>query len=224
MAELHITLGNKRYSSWSMRPWLALKATSLPFTEQVYCLGSDEMNAWLAANSPNRKVPLLQHGDLKVWDSLAIIEYLAELAPEAGLWPADREARAIARAVSAEMHSGFQPLRQSLGMNVARTYPGFAVPADAQADIDRIQALWAECRKRFGAKGANGDGPFLFGAFSAADCMYAPVVTRFMTYDVTLTPEAQAYVDAMLAQPFVAEWIAAGRAEPWVLEKYEVAA
>ena len=200
-----------------MRPWLALKATGLPFTEQVCCLFTDEMNNWLAANSPNRKVPLLQHGDLKIWDSLAIIEYLAELAPEAGLWPADREARAIARSVSAEMHSGFQPLRQNLGMNVARTYPGFEVPEAAQADIDRIQALWADCRQRFG-KG----GPFLFGAFSAADCMYAPVVTRFVTYDVKLTPEAQAYVDAMLAQPFVAEWIASGQAEPWVVEKYEL--
>lgn len=219
MADLHITLGNKRYSSWSMRPWLALKATGLPFTEQVYCLGSDEMNNWLATNSPNRKVPLLQHGDLKIWDSLAIIEYLAELAPEAGLWPKDREARAIARSVSAEMHSGFQPLRQHLGMNVARTYPGFAVPADAQADIDRVQALWAGCLRKYGA---NGDGPFLFGSFSAADCMYAPVVTRFVTYDVKLTPECQAYVDAMLAQPFVAEWIASGQAEPWVVEKYEL--
>jgi len=219
MADLHITLGNKRYSSWSMRPWLALKATGLPFTEDVFCLGSDEMNDWLAANSPNRKVPLLQHGDLKIWDSLAIIEYLAELAPEAGLWPQDRAARAIARSVSAEMHSGFQPLRQSLGMNVARTFPGFAVPEAAQADIDRLQAIWAECRKNYGA-----GGPFLFGAFSAADCMYAPVVTRFVTYDVKLTPESQAYVDAMLAQPFVAEWIAAGKAEPWVVEKYEAVA
>lgn len=220
MADLHITLGNKKYSSWSMRPWLALKATGLPFTESVYCLGSDEMNTWLAANSPNRKVPLLQHGDLKVWDSLAIIEYLAELAPEAGLWPQDAQARAVARSVSAEMHSGFQPLRQALGMNVARTFPGFAIPEAAQADINRIQTLWADCRQRFGEKAG---GPFLFGAFSAADCMYAPVVTRFVTYDVKLTPEAQSYVDAMLAQPFVAEWIAAGKAEPWVVEKYELA-
>jgi len=218
MADLHLTIGNKAYSSWSMRPWLALKASGLPFDETVLCLFTEETNAWLAANSPNRKVPLLRHGDLRIWDSLAIIEYLAELAPESGLWPKDSKARAIARSVSAEMHSGFQALRQHLGMNVRRTYPGFAVPADAQADIDRVQAIWAECRKTYGA-----GGPFLFGAFSAADCMYAPVVTRFVTYDVKLTPEAQDYVNAMLAQPFVADWIAAGKAEPWVIEKYELA-
>lgn len=222
MADLHLTIGNKAYSSWSMRPWLALKATNLPFTETVLNLFTEETTAWLAAHSPNRKVPLLEAGALKVWDSLAIIEYLAEIAPESGLWPEDTNARAVARSVSAEMHSGFQALRQNLGMNVRRRYPGFEIPADAQADIDRIEAIWADCRRRFGNLSERGGGPFLFGAFSAADCMYGPVVTRFVTYGVKLKPESQAYVEAMMAQPFMAEWYAAAQAEPWVIEKYEL--
>lgn len=219
MAELHLTLGNKNYSSWSVRPWLALKASGLPFTETVLPLYAEETNAWLAANAPNRKVPLLEHGDLKIWDSLAIVEYVAELAPEAGLWPRDREARAVARSACAEMHSGFQGLRQNLGMNARRRVEGFTVPEAAQADIARVQALWADCRKRFGEKAG---GPFLFGAFSAADCCYAPVVSRFVTYGVELTPEAQDYVNAVMDHPFVREWMDDARAEPWVIEKFEV--
>jgi len=219
MAELHLTLGNKNYSSWSVRPWLALKASGLPFTETTYGLYTEEMDAWIAANAPNRKVPQLQHGALRIWDSLAIIEYVAELAPEAGLWPRDREARAIARAVCAEMHSGFQALRQNLGMNSRRRYSNFVVPEAAQADIERIQALWADCRQRFGAKAG---GPFLFGAFGAADCYFAPVVSRFVTYGVALTPEAQTYVDAVMAHPFVVQWMEDAKAEPWVIDKYEL--
>lgn len=218
MSDLHLVIGNRNYSSWSLRPWLALKATGLPFSETVLNLYTDETTAWLAATSPNRKVPLLEVGTLKIWDSLAIIEYLAELAPGAGLWPEDATARAIARSVSAEMHAGFQALRQHLGMNIRKRFPGYPVPAAALADIDRVQALWADCRARFGA-----GGPFLFGAFSAADCMYAPVVTRFVTYDVALTPAAQAYVEAMVAQPWLAEWSVAAEQEPWVIEKFEAA-
>jgi glutathione S-transferase len=208
MSGLTLVIGSKTFSSWSLRPWLAIKHTGLPFTEVVVPLYKPGTKESILRHSPTGKVPVLKHGDLTVWDSLAIIEYLAELAPESGLWPADRAARAIARSACAEMHSGFPALRSNMGMNVLKSAPGEGRTPDTLADIARIQALWGECRARFGA-----GGPFLFGTFSAADCMFAPVVTRFETYAVDLDPVAKAYVEAVLATPEIAEWKAGARAE-----------
>lgn len=207
MAELVLVIGNKRYSSWSLRPWLALKQAGLAFDEIMVTLRQPETKTHILEHSPSGKVPLLKHGDLIVWESLAICEYLAELAPS--LWPEDRAARAVARAVSTEMHSGFMALRQNLPMDVIAVTPLATVPAEAQADIARIQAIWNDCRRRFG-KG----GPFLFGRFSIADAMYAPVATRFVTYGVTLDAVSQAYVEAIRALPAMRAWKAAAETEP----------
>jgi len=213
MADFTIVIGNKAYSSWSLRPWLALKQTGVPFEEVVIPLRGPDTKARILDHSPAGKVPVLRHGDLTIWDSLAICEYLAELFPGAGLWPADRVARARARSVTAEMHSGFQDLRSNLFMDLKRTLDMPERREKAKADIARIQAIWEDCRQAFGV-----GGPFLFGRFSIADCFYAPVVTRFVTWQVPLDDIAADYVEAILAHPAMKEWTDAGRAEPWTLE------
>jgi glutathione S-transferase len=210
MAELTLVIGNKRYSSWSLRPWIALKQIGLPFREVLVVLRRPETKADILKHSPSGKIPCLIDGELSVWDSLAILEYLNELKPEAQLWPRDRTARAFARAISAEMHSGFTALRQHLGMDLQREPQPGTWPAEVSADIERVQAIWAECRTRHGA-----GGPFLFGHFTAADAMYAPVVTRFHRYAVRLDPVLTAYRDAVLALPAMQEWTAAAQKEPW---------
>lgn len=204
MSGLTLVVGSKRFSSWSLRPWLALRHTGLPFTETVIELYRPETKAEILKHNPAGKVPVLIDGDITVWDSLAIIEYLAEVAPEAGLWPADRAARAMARSISAEMHSGFPALREHMGMDLLADKPGEGRDPRAMADVSRILTIWREARTRFGA-----DGPFLFGRFSAADCMYAPVATRFKTYAVELDPVCRAYADAVLAWPALREWTSA---------------
>ena len=209
MAELTLVIGNKQFSSWSLRPWLALKQIGLPFREVLVLLRRPETRAEILKYSPSGKVPYLIDGSLGVWDSLAIIEYLNELKPEARLWPADRAARAFARSISAEMHSGFAALRQHLGMDLTRTPAKGEWPAEAAADIERVQAIWAEARARYGS-----GGPFLFGQFTAADAMYAPVVTRFHRYGVPLDSALAAYRDAVLALPAMQEWTAAAQKEP----------
>ena len=215
---LRILVGNKRYSSWSLRGWLAVKQSGLPHDERMIPMWTAEYDAAKADGTlPSGKVPTLWDGDVPVWDSLAIIDYLADKVGAERFWPADPAARALARSIAAEMHSGFVALRQQCGMNLRRHYPNFAVSAETQADIDRIVSLWTEARSRFGA-----GGDFLFGSFGAADIMYAPVVTRFVTYDVKLPPVAQAYVEAMVAHPFMREWQAGADAEDIVLEKYEL--
>jgi glutathione S-transferase len=216
MAELAITIGNKNYSSWSMRGWLALKATGAAFDEEVIPLDEPGTRAEILKHSPSGRLPALKHGELVVWDSLAICEYLAEVFPAARLWPADAAARAVARSVSAEMHSGFQALRSHWPMNIRSSFPARGVTPEVQADLLRIQAIWKDCRKHFGE-----GGPFLFGSFGNADCMYAPVVSRFRTYKAELEAEAQAYVDAVWAHPAVQEWAATAANEPWIIEKYE---
>lgn len=213
MSDLTLILGNKAYSSWSLRPWLALKHTGRPFAEVVIPLRRPDTKARILEHSPAGKVPVLKHGDLAVWDSLAICEYLADLFPDSALWPQNPAARAVARAVSAEMHSGFQALRSSMPMDLKRKAPGEGMTEATVADIARVSALWADCRARFGD-----GGPFLFGRFSIADAMYAPVVTRFDTYGVALGDTARAYADAVLAMPAMRDWTEAGRAEPWTID------
>ena len=218
-AEMTLTLviGNKNYSSWSMRPWVALKAAGIAFEEKfipLYTGAADKQRILDVTRSG--KVPALIDGDVTVWDSLAIIEYAAERFPDAHLWPADAASRAHARSVSAEMHSGFAALRNECGMNLHRPIAAKALSDNARADIARIQELWTDCRSRYGKA-----GPFLFGAFTAADAMYAPVVHRFRTYAIDVSPPVRAYMEAMMALPAFAQWTAEGLAETIVLEKFE---
>jgi glutathione S-transferase len=214
---LALVIGNKNYSSWSLRPWLAMKAAGIAFDETLISLDARDFKARVTALSGAGRVPILIDGDVRVWESLAILEYLAEKFPAAGLWPKHTAARAHARAISSEMHSGFMPLRRHLPMNVARPVKKRALDDAAAADAARIDAIWSECRLRFGAGGA-----FLFGAFGAADAMYAPVVWRFHTYAVDVSPASRAYIDAVIALPASIEWREAARREPWVLPHDEV--
>jgi len=216
MADIIIYLGNKNYSSWSLRPWLALKQTGAAFDEEVIPLSEAATRSTVLRFSPSGRVPALKHNELTVWDSLAICEYLAETFPAAKLWPDDNAARAVARAVSAEMHSGFAALRDHLPMNMRSSFPNRGVTPEVQADINRITAIWRDCRKRFGAA-----GPFLFGGFTIADAMYAPVVSRFRTYKIELEAEAQAYADAVWALPALQEWLTAAKNEPMIIESAE---
>lgn len=216
MADYTLVLGNKTYSSWSLRGWLLMRQSGAAFDEIIVPLDLPGTRAELLRHSPAGKVPVLRTGDLTVWDSLAIAEFLNERFPEAGLWPADPEARAIARSAASEMHSGFAALRQRLPMDLRRDASGTADPvrdADLRADIARVQELWTECRGRFGQS-----GEFLFGKFCAADAFFAPVVTRFMTYGVPLEPLAAKYRDAVMSLPAMGDWIAAAKDEPWVIE------
>jgi glutathione S-transferase len=214
---LQLIIGNKNYSSWSFRPWLAMKGVGIEFAETLISLEGADFKSRLRAMSDAGKVPVLLDGDTHVWESLAILEYLAEKFPAAGLWPGDRAARAHARAVASEMHAGFQALRRQLPMNVWRPVIQRQLEADAKADVARIDAIWNECRSRFGAT-----GPFLYGAFGAADAMYAPVVWRFHTYAVEVSAAARDYMHALMALPAWGEWRDAARREPWVLPHDEV--
>jgi len=202
MPGLTLVIGNKNYSSWSMRPWVAMKQLGIPFDEVKLRFHSQEWDAQIARWSPSGLVPVLWRGGQSVWDSLAILEALHEWFPDRGVWPGDPLARAFARSVAAEMHSGFRDLRANMPMNIRACLPGKGMKPEVQANVERIQALWAEARRRFGHS-----GPFLFGNFCAADAMYAPVVMRFATYAVRLAPEASAYCEAMRAAPGVRAWI-----------------
>ena len=217
MSDLTIYLGNKNYSSWSLRAWLVLKRLTVEFDEVVIPLYQPTSRETVMQYSPSGRVPALRHGDITVWESLAICEYLAELFPDAALWPKDPAARALARAVSAEMHAGFAALRQELPMNIRSSFPGRPLTSEAQADINRIMSIWRDCRGRFG----EGKGDFLFGNFTIADAMYAPVVTRFRTYKIDLEREAEAYCAAIMAMPEMQEWMVAARNEPMIVEAYE---
>lgn len=207
MTPLTLVIGNKNYSSWSLRPWLAMKQAQLDFAEIRIPLDTLTTNQRIRHYSPSGKVPILLHGDLTIWESLAICEYIAE-SFATNLWPSDRETRAIARSVSSEMYSGFQNLRENMPMNCRARLPGFGMNPYVQADIDRITAIWRECRQKF----ASG-GDLLFGSFSIADAMFAPVVSRFVTYEVKLDAVSQAYIDAILALPAMQEWLEAATLE-----------
>ena len=204
---LTLYVGSKRYSSWSLRPYLALAHTGTRFDCKTILLDQDDTKANIAKVNPAGKVPVLHHDDLIVWDSLAICEYVNELYPDAKLWPADRSARARARAISAEMHAGFASLRRDMSMDIGATLAGQGHTAEALADARRVQAIWRE------ALTASG-GPFLFGDFSIADAMFAPVTTRFVTYGVDLDATCRAYVDTVHALPAMQQWIADAGREP----------
>jgi glutathione S-transferase len=214
---LKLIIGNKNYSSWSFRPWIAMKVAAIAFDEEVISLNAADFKTRLNVVSGTGKVPALIDGDVKVWESLAILEYLGERFPQARLWPVETAARAHARAIAAEMHAGFVPLRRHLPMNMWRPVIRRELKDDVQANVRRIEAMWTECRTRFGAGGA-----FLFGAFGAADAMYAPVVSRFHTYGVEVSPAVRGYMDAVMALQAWREWQTAALAEPWVLPEDEV--
>jgi glutathione S-transferase len=218
---LTLIIGNKNYSSWSMRPWIAMKVAGIPFEEVVISLDAPDFKARVGAVSGTGKVPVLSDGNVNIWESLAILEYLAEKFPAVRLWPEDAPARAHARSVANEMHGGFLPLRQLLPMNMWRPVIKRELTPDAAANVKRLEAMWADCRARFAQKAETG-GAFLFGRFGAADAMYAPVVARFHTYGVDVGAGTRAYMDAMMALPAWREWHAAAVKEPWVLAEDEV--
>ena len=207
MTQLTLVIGNKNYSSWSLRAWLAMKQSGLEFAEVRIPLDAQTTNAEIRRYSPSGKVPVLIDGDLKVWESLAICEYVAERFAN-HLWPADIAQRAIARSICAEMHAGFQNLRENMPMDCRNHYPGEGMTPGVEAEIDRILAIWRECRLKFGT-----GGDMLFGQFTIADAMFAPVVMRFVTYEVKLYAETKAYADALLALPAMQEWLAAAYSE-----------
>jgi len=216
MAQASLTISSKNYSSWSLRGWLICRMAGLDFEEETLSASDPSARAELLLLSPSFLVPCLTHQGVAVWDTLAIAEYLHELNPESGLFPTDRAARARCRSISGEMHSGFANLRSALPMNIKAHYPDFKVWAGAQADIDRVTDIWTECLEAYG-------GPFLFGAKPCvADAMYAPVCTRFVTYDVLLDEKCAAYRDRILALPEMKEWCEAAMAEPQELEELDM--
>jgi glutathione S-transferase len=209
MADIILGIGDKNLSSWSLRPWFLMTGAGVPFTEENIRLDRPESKSVLKEKSPSGLVPYLTHGDVKIWDSLAIMEYLNDIFPEKTLWPKDIKARALARAVSAEMHSGFSALRGMWPMMVTRKDIRHTTQAGVARDIERIDYLWSLCRKNYGA-----GGDFLFGKFSIADAMYAPVVTRFVTYGpVDLSPDAARYREMIMATPAMKKWIEGAKAE-----------
>lgn len=211
-----LVVGNKLYSSWSMRPWLVMKAFGLPFVERVIPLYQADSKEQILMQSPSGKVPALVDDDVAVWESLAIIEYLAEKHADKAIWPKDPMARVHARSAAGEMHAGFQALRRACPMNLGKRFAPKDRGPEVAADIDRVTAIWREARKRFGA-----DGPFLYGSFSAADAMFAPVVTRLDTYQVKVDGETRGYMDAVLSSPAFIEWRSSALKEPWRLPHYE---
>jgi glutathione S-transferase len=215
---LTLVIGNKNYSSWSMRPWLAMRAGNIAFDEVFIPLYTDNKadKERILSFTRSGKVPALIDGDITIWDSLAIIEYVAEKFPESRLWPEDRASRAHARSISAEMHSGFAALRNECGMNLHRPVGAIALSDEARGNIARIEQIWLECRARYGTS-----GPFLFGPFGGADAMFAPVVHRFRTYAIEVAAEAKAYMATMMSLPAFQEWTSAGLAETIVIDRFE---
>ncbi|MBL4613410.1 MAG: glutathione S-transferase family protein [Magnetovibrio sp.] len=221
MSKPMLIIGNKNYSSWSLRPWLALKVGGIKFDEKLVPLYEDNW-AQRKAELPSGTVPVLEHDANTVWETLAILEYVAETWPEAKLWPSDKKARAMARVVSSEMHAGFTAVRANMPMNIRLSDPGRGrgegdTKAAVERDIRRIETIWSQCRETYGA-----DGAFLFGTFSNADAMFAPIVSRFTTYAVDLNPTCRTYMDAVQNLEAMIEWSDAGRAEPWTINEDEI--
>ena len=213
---LTLVIANKAYSSWSFRPYILMRYFDIPFAEIMIPLRQETTSAEILRHTPSGKCPALEDDGLVVWDSLAIIEYLAETYPDIGIWPEDKAARAMARSIAAEMHSGFMAVRAHLPMNMRRPVKVRPLTPEAEADRARIEAAWHAARHRFGKGGA-----FLFGEFSAADTMFAPVVSRFHTYDVPVSRESRAYMDAMMALRAWQEWQAGAATEGWQIEKFD---
>jgi glutathione S-transferase len=211
-----LVIGNKLYSSWSLRPWLLMRQLAVAFDAVVIPLDLPTTKAEIAKVSPAGRMPVLVDGDVHVWETIAIMEYVGERF-DVPVWPADRKARALARALAAEMHAGFQPLRNACPMNLGKRFPARDRGGEVAANVDRFEAIVRDARGRFG-----GDGPFLFGGFSAADAMFAPLVTRLETYSIDVSPETRAYKDAILSLPSFREWRAAALQEPWILAHDEV--
>ncbi len=216
MSDLTLIIGNKNYSSWSLRPWLFMAYHDIPFTERRISLFSESMEQELAPYFSDTKVPVLLDGDLEVWDSLAILEYLAERFPAYQGWPEAQEARAVARSVSAEMHSSFPALREEMPMNCRRRFPGFHLSESGERDLKRLFAVWRYCRERYGQT-----GPWLFGHFGIADCMYAPMVMRLISYEIELDEVARPYVETLYRLPAIQAWVASGKAEEEIIEEDE---
>lgn len=215
---MHIYIGNKTYSSWSMRPWLVLKAFDIPFDETVIRLEEPDFKERVMRISPAGKVPVLVDGDRMVWETLSIIEYLAEKYPEREIWPGEASARAHARSVASEMHAGFGALRSACSMNLGRRFGKRDRGSDVEADVQRIESLWREALMWFSR---TGDGPFLYGAFTAADAMYAPVVSRLDGYGFEVAAVTRSYMDAVQSHPAYVAWREAALAEPWVIPEDE---
>lgn len=213
---MRLIIANKLYSSWSMRAWVLMRAFEIPFDEEVIPIRQSDTRERILVHSPSGKVPVLIDRDVTVWESLAIAEYLAEKFPHLAIWPAGSAARACARAVAAEMHAGFQPLRIHCPLNFAKRFAPRDRGDEVRANVARIEEMWRDARRRFGAA-----GPFLFGAFSAADAMYAPIASRFDTYQIEVSPETRAYMTTILAHPAVIEWRSAALREPWHIAVYE---
>lgn len=215
---MQLIIGNKNYSSWSLRPWMLMRALGIPFTERLIRLDAPDFATQLATVYDGSTVPVLSDGDNVIWESLAIIEYLAERFPALGVWPQQAAARALARSLSAEMHAGFTALRSACPMNLGKRYAARDRGIDCAADVARICHLWRMARETFGRHSGE---PYLFGAFSAADAMYAPVVTRLDTYAIEVPADARAYMETILGSAAFSEWRAAALLEPWVFEADE---
>jgi glutathione S-transferase len=221
MADFTLVIGNKNYSSWSLRGWLIAKAAGIDFEEVVIPLDRPETQTAIRKHSPSGRVPVLIDKGLQVWESLAIGEYLNELKPEALLWPDAAAARAHARSVSSEMHAGFVELRNNMPMNIRSSFPGKGMTPAVRTDIERITGLWRDCRKKFAGATAKDEG-FLFGSFGIADAMFAPVVTRLRTYAVQLDGDSEAYATAVMNHPAMKEWVGSAKNEPWLIDAYEI--
>lgn len=212
---MKLLIGNRNYSTWSLRPWLVLKHFDIPFEDEVLQLSGPGWRETLAARSPTGKVPVLIDGDLMVPETLAIIEYLADAFPEKPIWPTDRRDRALARAAASEMHAGFSGLRNHAPMNLRASHPGKVDVETVRKDLQRVESLWGELLARSG-------GPYLFGAFTAADAMFAPLATRLRTYDLPVSDTARRYVEAIYALPAFQDWLAMALQEPWIVDDDEI--
>jgi glutathione S-transferase len=217
MAKLHLVIANKNYSSWSLRPWMAMTMVGLPFDESMILLDTPTAKKEIAEHSGAGRLPVLHHGKITVWETLAILEYLAETFPEKNLWPKSKAARAVARAISNEMHAGFTGLRNACPMNLRRPQKPVVLNDATKADVARIEQIWRECRKTYG-KG----GKFLFGKFCIADAMFAPVATRFETYAIPVAKDTRAYMDAVMATKAFTTWKAAALIETWIVSHDEI--
>ncbi len=217
MSGMTLVIGNKNYSSWSLRPWMALTMAGIPFDEEVIWLDQPDTKAKISAHSKAGRVPILRHGKIAVWESLAILEYLADAFPEKGLWPKTRAARAHARSICSEMHAGFSSLRNACPMNLRRPRKPVTLSDATKADIQRIENIWRECRMNFGKS-----GKFLFEKFGNADSMYAPVVTRFDTFDIKVAKDTRQYMDNVMATSAFKTWKEAALKETQILPHDEV--